>query len=155
MIPINIQDEELLQQTLDRFWETFPPMWNAIRSHLRTIVTENFEITVEQFHILRHIRKGTGSVSELATAQHISRPAISQAVDALVNKGLITRHQDTEDRRFVNLGLTPDGNTLLDAIFAKNRYWMAEKLAILTSEEVGTTLQALESLKRAFSISNG
>ena len=58
--------EDLLQTAIDRFWETIPPVWNKIRGNVRCIVTENFEITVDQFHILRYIRKGRDSVSELA-----------------------------------------------------------------------------------------
>ena len=58
--------EILLQQTIDRFWETIPPLWSRIRSHLRSTAAEHFGITVEQFHILRHIHRGKNSVCELA-----------------------------------------------------------------------------------------
>ena len=99
--------EELRQKAIDRFWETIPPVWNQVRNNLRSIAAEKFEISVEQFHILRHIRKGITSVSELADVKQISRPAISQAVDVLVEKGLISRQQDADDRRFVQPGADP------------------------------------------------
>jgi hypothetical protein len=95
----------LLPRTIEKFWETVPPAWNAIRAFIRETAARDFDITVEQFHILRHVAKGSGSISELAQAKHISRPAISQAVDMLVNKGLLTRCQDERDRRFVKLEL--------------------------------------------------
>jgi DNA-binding MarR family transcriptional regulator len=80
--------DNLRELAIDRFWETVPPLWGTIRSHIRSAATGNFDISVEQFHILRHVRKGIGSISELATAKNISRPAVSQAVEALVKKGL-------------------------------------------------------------------
>jgi DNA-binding MarR family transcriptional regulator len=142
--------EETLQLAIDRFWETIPPVWNRIRCNLRATAAENFDISVEQFHILRHIRKGLGSVSELAEAKQISRPAISQAVDILVDKGLVTRTQDQDDRRFVNLVLTQAGNELLNSLFKKNRAWMAERMAGLSADELLAVASALDILKIAF-----
>lgn len=134
---------------IDRFWETVPHMWNQVRGNLRCIAAENFEISVEQFHILRHIRRGICSVSELAEVKQISRPATSQAVEALVAKGLISRSQDADDRRYVRLVLTPGGDELLTRIFQQNRAWMMEKLSGLEEEEIKTVIEAFDILKRA------
>jgi DNA-binding MarR family transcriptional regulator len=142
--------EETLQLTIDRFWETVPPVWNRIRSHIRTTAAENFEISVEQFHILRNIRKGLGSVSELAQVKQISRSAVSQAVDILVEKGLVTRQQDLGDRRYVNLVLTQAGSELLNALFKRNRAWMESKMAGLSVEELTAISSALALLKTTF-----
>ncbi len=150
MSDLAIAADALLQQTIDRFWESFPPTWNRIRANVRGIASEKFGITVEQFHILRHIRKGYGSVSELAEAKGISRPAISQAVELLVGKGLVTRRQNPEDRRYVELELTESGSELLSAIFHENRTWMEAKLSVLTPEQMTQIIAALDVLKSAF-----
>jgi DNA-binding MarR family transcriptional regulator len=148
---INItRTDENLQFLIDRFWETVPPVWGRIRQNIRSIATQNFDITVEQFHILRHIRRGTESSSELADAQQISRSAVSQAVDILVERGLVSRQQSAEDRRFVKLELTSSGNELLDTIFQENCLWMKEKLAALTPEEIESVIHALEILNKSF-----
>ena len=139
----NMQD-----QALDRFWETIPLLWNMIRAHIRAEATGQFDISVEQFHILRYVRRGTNSISDLATAKNISRPAISQAVDVLVNKGLLTRTQSTEDRRFVELKLTESGNALLDTVIKETRGWMKELMSNLTDEELDTITLAMTSLKK-------
>jgi DNA-binding MarR family transcriptional regulator len=138
------------QQVIERFWESFPPVWGQIKLNLRKIATEQFEITVEQFHILRHIRKGLGSVSELAEVKHISRPAISQAVDILVDRGLIYREQDATDRRYVRLALTPNGDELLNTISQQNHAWMREKMADLGPEDLAIIQTALGLLKSTF-----
>lgn len=150
MVKIDLTSDKILHLAIDRFWETFPSVWDTIRGNIRTIATENFDITVEQFHILRHIRKGRVLVSELAAVKQISRSAISQAVDVLVDKGLIVRQTKAEDRRYVTLELTKNGNDLLNAIFEKNRIWMMEKLASISQEELNNVIQVMELLKKTF-----
>ena len=143
-----IPSEHLRNEAIDRFWETIPPVWNFVRTHIRGTATGKFEITVEQFHVLRFVGRGPNSMSELAAAKNISRPAISQAVDVLVKKGLLTRVQSVTDRRVVELYLTEEGNALLDSIFKENRAWMKERMDILTNQELETITKAMEALKK-------
>ena len=140
--------DEILERTLDHFWETVPPLWGQVRAHIRSVATENFDISVEQFHVLRYIRRGNWSVSELAEAKNISRPAISQGVDTLVNKGLIARTPNPQDRRYVQLELTPAGNELLDTVFQNTRTWMKSKLASFTMVELDEVICGMEALKK-------
>jgi DNA-binding MarR family transcriptional regulator len=135
-------------QAIDRFWETVPPLWGMIRSRIRTSAAADFGITVEQFHVLRYVRRGMESMAELASAKNISRPAISQAVDVLVQKGLVTRTHSTTDRRYVELALTKAGDELLDALFGGTREWMSERMESMTTGEVETISNAMEALKK-------
>ncbi len=141
--------EETIRLAVDAFWETIPSCWHQVRAHIRQVAVEQFGITVEQFHILRHIRKGQGSVSELAEAKHISRAAISQAVDLLVEKNLVARTPDLRDRRHIQLDLTPDGDALLDAVFEDTRRWMAGAYAPLSEAEIGDIQRGLQALRKA------
>lgn len=137
-------------QTIDQFWDTVPRVWHIIRGNVRTIAAEQFGISVEQFHVLRHIRKGLTSVKDIAEARQISRPAISQAAELLVEKGLITRREESGDRRFVHLALTPAGEALLDGIFAQNRAWMQAKMASLSPPDLALISEGLALLKSTF-----
>lgn len=145
---VRMSTDRLRDQAIDRFWEIVPALWNDVRSHIRTTATSNFDITVEQFHVLRHVRRGIASMSELADAKNISRPAISQAVDILVNKGLLTRAQSTQDRRYVELALTGAGNHLLDTVFKETREWMKQRMRTLTANELETIAKAMEVMKK-------
>jgi DNA-binding MarR family transcriptional regulator len=140
--------ENLRDRAIDRFWETVPPLWSSVRSHIRTTATANFDISVEQFHVLRYVRRGTDSVSELATAKNISRPAISQAVEVLVKKGFLTRIPNKDDRRCIELVLTEAGNNLLDTVFKETRGWMKEQMYELNADELETVANAMEIMKK-------
>jgi len=141
---------ETLQRTIDKFWEALLPAWRSIRFHIRETATQRFDISEEQYHVLRHVAHGIGSMSELAAAKQISLPAVSQSVETLVQKGLLTRRQSVDDRRFVQLSLTENGSALLDAIYSVNRQWMAGKLAGLGEEDLLGLIQAMEALHKTF-----
>jgi DNA-binding MarR family transcriptional regulator len=142
--------EQLIPAAIEAFWSTIPPVWNRVKGNVRAIAVENFDISVEQFHILRHIRKGLSSVSELAEVKQISRSAVSQAVDILVERGLICRLQNALDRRNIPLELTESGNTLLNTIGEKNRAWMKSQMNSLTVQDLHTLISAMEILTATF-----
>jgi DNA-binding MarR family transcriptional regulator len=139
-----------LQNTVDTVLDTLPPVWDRIRSNLRSAATRRFGITLEQFHVLRHIRHGYQSVGDLAEKKLISRSAVSQAVDVLVEKGLVTRRQESADRRCVLLELTPHARKVLEANFNENRVWMKRKMASMTPEELTSIQNAMVILKNTF-----
>jgi len=139
-----------VHEAIEKFWEFFPPVWHTVRAHIHHEAAENFGITVGQFHILRRIRNGLDSVSKLADDRQTTRSAMSRAVDVLVNRGLVTRTQNPDDRRHIHLSLTAEGQALMDGLFSNTRQWMAEKMADLSEEEFEAILIAGDALKRAF-----
>ncbi len=139
-----------LPQTVDSVMDTLPPVWDRIRSNLRAAATQKFGITLEQFHVLRYIRGGYQSVGDLAEKKQISRSAVSQAVEALVARGLVTRRQESADRRCVLLELTARASTVLDANYRENLAWMEGRMRALTPEERVTVQKAMQILKTTF-----
>ena len=150
MLATNKATEQLIPAAIEAFWSTIPPVWNRVKGNVRAIAVDHYDISVEQFHILRHIRRGLTSVSELAQVKQFSRSAISQAVDILVARGLICRRQNALDRRNIPLELTESGNALLDTIWEKNRAWMKSQMISLTVQDLDTLTYALEILARTF-----
>ncbi|MFA5872635.1 MAG: MarR family transcriptional regulator [Anaerolineales bacterium] len=135
---------------IDKFWESVPPAWRQTRSQIRRIAVEKFQMTEEQFQVLRRIRNGSTSVSALAEASQTSRSAVSKAVDALVRRGLVTRSQDPEDRRNVPLALTNEGQRVMEAIFTEAEAWLSARFEHLSPEELETFLLGMETLRKAF-----
>jgi len=142
--------QEQIGPAIEKFWETIPPAWHATRATIRKVAAEQFHLTVEQFQVLRRIRRGSASVSALAQASQTSRSAVSKAVDALVRRGLVARSQDPDDRRNLPLALTDEGQRVLSAIYAEAEEWLAARFARLTADELSLSLQAMEILQKAF-----
>ncbi len=142
--------EEYLNQAAERFWDTVPTVWDRVRENLRSTATSQLDITVGQFQILGYIRHGKNTVGQLANARQISRSAVSQLVELLVEKGYICRQERSEDRRYVRLELTDKGAELLNIAYAENRKWIMGKLSSLTPDELNCMLQGLEPMKKAF-----
>jgi MarR family transcriptional regulator, organic hydroperoxide resistance regulator len=135
---------------IETFWETIPPAWRQTRNQIRGVAAEQFSLTVEQFQALRRIRKGYDSVSALAEEGRLSRSQASRAVDGLVNKNLVKRLTDAEDRRHIHLSLTDKGQQTLSAIYAETETWLAKRFQSLTPEQTEKIAQSLSLLRDAF-----
>jgi DNA-binding MarR family transcriptional regulator len=136
---------------IDIFWESVPPAWRQTRGQIRHIAVEKFQMTEEQFQVLRRIRKGSASVSALAEASQTSRSAVSKAVEALVRRRFVSRSQDPNDRRNIPLALTDEGQRVMDAIFTEAEAWLFARFEQLNPEELETLLRGMRTLRKAFS----
>ncbi len=139
-----------LQPLIDKFWETVPPAWHRTRAVIRGVAAEKFNLTVEQFQVLRRIRRGIDSVSAIAADSRTSPSTVSRAVEALVGKGLVRRGQNPSDRRHLPLTLTDEGQRVMTAIFDETEVWLAKRFARLSAEEADLLLRALPLLHKAF-----
>lgn len=132
---------------IDKFWESVPPAWFKTRAQIRRAAAEQFNLTVKQFQVLRRIRRGFNSVSAIAEDSQTSRPAVSKAVDGLVNKGLVSRLTNPNDRRHIQLSLTAEGALAMDRIFAETNLWLEAKFSSLTPADRSHLLEVLELLQ--------
>ena len=135
---------------VDKFWESVPPAWHRTRAVIRSVAAEKFHLTVEQFQVLRRIRRGIASVSAIADDGRTSRSAISKAVDILVNKGLVIRQQDPADRRNIPLALTAEGQRVIAAIYDETERWLADRFKRLSEAELESLLQSLDLIRQVF-----
>jgi DNA-binding MarR family transcriptional regulator len=92
-------------------------------------------ITLPQVLLLSHVeRRGTGSPSELAEAMHVSLPAVSQMIDRLVQQGLLTRTEDSVDRRRKALATTARARSFMRELEAARSREYEFGLASVTPE---------------------
>ncbi len=133
---------------IEKFWESVPAAWFVTREKIRSAAAEQVGLTVEQFQVLRRIRRGIDSVSAIAADKSSSRPAVSAAVDGLVTRGLVTRQTDQRDRRHIHLALTPAGQNALSAIYEQSEAWLAQRFALLTPAEQEQLQTGMELLRR-------
>jgi DNA-binding MarR family transcriptional regulator len=142
--------EDLTQRTIEKFWESFPYVWHTIRTRVDKMAAADHCLTMQQFAVLRGIYHGRDSVSELAKKRNISRPAVSRAVDNLVNLGYVERFPLLHDRRYIRLELTASGQQLLEQQKASIHSWMASKLAALSEDQLLTIITGLDLLHTTF-----
>ena len=139
-----------LDDAVDAILETLPPVWDRIRFNLRVAGVSKFGISLQQFHTLRHIRKGYCHTGDLAEKMMVSKPAASQAVSALAAKGLVARVPEAGDRRLVRLELSKSAHEVMDANFSENRAWTRGRMASLPPEDLDCVRRAMEILRAAF-----
>ena len=98
-------------------------------------------LTNAQWGPLYKIRKSQATtVAELARQMHMDAGAMTRLLDRLEAKGLCRRVRSTEDRRVVQIELTPDGERIADEVPAVLSDVMNGLLA-------GFSVQEWESLK--------
>lgn len=89
------------------------------------------------------------SIGDISEHIQISKPAVSQIVNALEDKGLVARIGTKMDRRVVFVTLTPEGVALVN----KTRNLLSERLVAVFDKmgeaDAGTFLMLLDRFSRA------
>ena len=88
-------------------------------------------------------------VSEIGDQLGVSNAAASQAVDRLVQMGLIERTEDPDDRRAKRLALTQKGCELMEKGIEARGKWIEGLTDALTPEQQALITSALHLLTEA------
>jgi DNA-binding MarR family transcriptional regulator len=86
------------------------------------------------------------SVKELSERLGLSLPATSRTVDGLLRRGLLSRHEDTEDRRIKRVRLTEDGRTMVHRIDTARLQGLEAYAATLSDDQRAALTAALVEL---------
>jgi DNA-binding MarR family transcriptional regulator len=104
-------------------------------------------ITLPQLRILFRIRQEPGiGVRDLAQALGVSASNVTQQVDKLVNRGLVSRTERPDDRRHVALRLTSEGEHVAGEVSQAARAYVRRLLAGLSPREQDDLARLLERL---------
>lgn len=95
--------------------------------------------------------RGASSLKDLADATRLHLSRASRACERLVGKNLITRSDDPDDRRVLQLGLTPDGEAVVRTVQDARREAVAPVLAAMSATRRTELVRAL----RAFASATG
>lgn len=142
----------------------------ALRSQARASATERGLSTTQGEILTMLLRKSGMNLSEVAHALAVTRPTASDAVDALVRKGLVDKNRSPRDPRALSLVLTPKGqrearratswpDALLHAVEAlspdEQRVWLRGLLKMLAALEDGGALHGVRMCPGCAHLSNG
>jgi len=99
------------------------------------------------------LHKGPLPVNTIGPIVNLTPGSISIAVERLVEKGLVSRVESTEDRRVRLVALTPIGKNLIVAAFQKHAVQMRRVFSELSQEELRGLEDALKRIgKRAVAL---
>lgn len=104
-------------------------------------------LTSAQVFILKtlHSRPGV-SVNALAAATHTQQSTVSEVVTRLETRGLIERRAAAQDRRRVELRLTPQGEQLIANDAATPQEALVAAIAALPAEKRAALAEGLSAL---------
>jgi DNA-binding MarR family transcriptional regulator len=101
----------------------------ALARVARLLERSTGELSLAQYRVLAAVASGQERASRIAQRLALGKPAVSAAVDALTQRGLLTRSDVAGDQRAAALALTPAGESALATIEAT----MTERLGHLVA----------------------
>ena len=100
---------------------------------------------------IAHKPEGT-SVKELAEMAGVTPGAITQFVDSLVEKGLVTREGDTTDRRIVRLKMTELAKNKFEGFRQRHLAAFCHVFEVLSDDEITFLISLLDKIEAAHTI---
>ena len=111
-------------------------------------VTAEFDLTMSQLRMLFVLDKARAdlAVNEVADQVSLSMAAAGRAVDGLVRGGLLSRREDSIDRRIKRIGLTDAGKRAIEQIGAARRHSVERFVDALNKTERAALAAAVATL---------
>jgi len=110
-------------------------------------VSENRDLSLTAVAVLGSLdRRGPQRITTMAAAQGVSQPSMTQLVQRLEQRGLVSRTSDPSDGRVALVGLTDEGRAVLAARRQRNARRIADLLADLPENDVRVLAKALDAV---------
>lgn len=130
------------QEVYLNLWRTY----DRLRG-LEDAFFETYELTGQQYNVLRLLRAGNLPTLQLAQRLVSRAPDITRMVDALEKRGLVTRERKPENRRTVLVAITEAGRTLLREIAGPLRACHEHQLGHLTEAQLTQLRELLQAAR--------
>ena len=114
-----------------------------------------FGMPVSQIQVLTLVEREDLSIRELSERTGVAKPNITPLVDALTERGLVSRRQQESDRRVVRVHIEPAGEELLrqmrEAVAGQVRAW-PKSITRPKAKKLLTGLEAIEDALEAMQL---
>ncbi len=107
-------------------------LWLGIRKSLKLYeemlkeVCVQYQLTGIEADIISFLQHNPGkdTAMDMVELRLLSKGSISKAVEGLIQKSILRRHQDTNDRRVIHLEVLPEAKPILDSIEkVQEKFW--------------------------------
>ena len=106
------------------------------------------ELTRTEAGLLVTLSDGPRRITELADSEALAQPTVTQLVDKLERRGLVTRERSAGDGRVVLVSISTDGRHQLESAREQTRALMRATMDQLSDEELAELVAAGETMGR-------
>jgi DNA-binding MarR family transcriptional regulator len=90
------------------------------------------------------------TMGELSSSVNLPSPHMTSIIERLLKKGIVKKHRDREDRRYVKVRLTDKGRELRDRFMRVRIQEIENSLGKLNKRDQGKLLEALKTATDIF-----
>ncbi len=105
-----------------------------------------------EYDVMLNVSRGenaTARLKDVTAHMLISQPSVSRLVDRMVSRGLVTKIADPADGRGYLLRGTAEGLRAFRRVGAAHARTIAERMAVLSDDELATLLHLTQKLRDA------
>ena len=152
MTPKKVAIEVTSQQCAAKMMETIPIIMQFFRAEMRRNASSLPEsLSVPQFRMLAFLDRHPGaSLSQVAEHLGVTKATASNLTERLVQKNLVSKVENPQERRHIVLNLTEIGKYHLQQVRAMTSARIASVLADLPKEQLQSVVDGLTVLYNAF-----
>ncbi|WP_410769317.1 MarR family winged helix-turn-helix transcriptional regulator [Fontibacillus sp. BL9] len=133
------------KELIERYMAAYFTVTKRMHGELREVLQD--EMTMDQFQIIDYIvMHGKVTSTELSETFVVGKSSITAIITRLVDKGILERARDEDDRRVVYLSLTERGMSHYKKAQAKIMETLSTYLVHFGAEEVEGFLGVFEKL---------
>ncbi|AXY44072.1 MULTISPECIES: MarR family winged helix-turn-helix transcriptional regulator [Halomonas] len=122
---------------------------DQISQSLAELYAERYQLNVAQWRVLAWLSHCDDLTAKKVCAYtNMDKARVSRAIQALEERGLISRTPSPKDQRLHDLHLTEAGQALLAELVPEAQAWEAELVATLSAGEYRDLLNVMRKLER-------
>ncbi len=138
-----------------RTWLRLLSCETVIERQLRTLLRQNFSVTLPQFDVLSELERAGDplTMSQLSKELMVSNGNVTGVIDRLEKTRFVKRVRAEHDRRIQFIELTAKGRKEFNRMASRHERWVADLLSGLSMTEMNRLQDLL--LKARQSVSSG
>ena len=138
-----------------RTWLRLLSCETVIEQQLRTLLRQNFSVTLPQFDVLSELARAGDplTMSQLSKELMVSNGNVTGVIDRLEKTDFVKRVRAEHDRRIQFIELTAKGRKEFNRMASRHERWVAELLSELSMTDMNQLQDLL--LKARQSVSSG